>query len=85
MYSSARGEIRRPLIDEPRQKHAAAASSLIKSESWMRLEDHTNLFAKCRRLHKFATTNSNFEKIDYFRHASSYSVDVYQFLAILGW
>ena len=23
------------------------------------------------KLHKFATTNSNFENIDYFRHASS--------------
>ena len=23
---------------------------------------HTNLFAKNRKLHKFATTNSNFEK-----------------------
>ena len=26
---------------------------------------HTNLFAKKCKLHKFATTNSNFEKIDY--------------------
>ena len=26
---------------------------------------------KNRKLHKFATTNSNFENIDYFRHASS--------------
>ena len=24
--------------------------------------EHTNLFAKGRKLHKFATTNSNFEK-----------------------
>ena len=31
---------------------------------------HTNLLAKHRKLHKFATTNSNFEKIDYFRHVS---------------
>ena len=31
----------------------------------------TKLFAKYRKLHKFATTNSNFVKIDYFRHASS--------------
>ena len=31
---------------------------------------HTNLFAKNRKLHKFATTNRNFEKIDSFRHAS---------------
>ena len=32
----------------------------------------TNIFANNRKLHKFATTNRNFEKIDYFRHASSY-------------
>ena len=32
---------------------------------------HTNLVAKNCKLHKFATTNSNFEKIDYLRHASS--------------
>ena len=32
---------------------------------------HTNLFAKTRKLHKFATTNSNFEKKKIFRHASS--------------
>ena len=32
---------------------------------------HTNIFAKNRKLHKFATTNSNFEKIYSFRHASS--------------
>ena len=32
---------------------------------------HTNLFAKKCELHKFATTNSNFEKIESFRHASS--------------
>ena len=40
---------------------------------------HTNLFAKHRKLHKFATTNRNFEETDYFRHASSYNVDVFQF------
>ena len=33
---------------------------------------HTNLFAKKCKLHKFATTNSNFEKIAYLRHASFY-------------
>ena len=27
---------------------------------------HTNLFAKKYKLHKFATTNNNFEKIDFF-------------------
>ena len=27
---------------------------------------HTSLFAKNRNLHKFPTTNSNLEKIDYF-------------------
>ena len=32
---------------------------------------HTNLFAQYRKLHKFATTNSNFEKKNSFRHASS--------------
>ena len=30
-----------------------------------------NLFAKSGNLPKFATTNSNFEKIDFLRHASS--------------
>ena len=32
---------------------------------------HTNLFAKNCKLHKFATINSNFEKKNVFRHASS--------------
>ena len=32
---------------------------------------------KCK-LHKFETTNNNLER-DYFRHASSYIVHVYQF------
>ena len=41
----------------------------------------TNLFAKNCKLHKFATTNSNFEKVDHLRHASSCNVYVYQFLA----
>ena len=31
----------------------------------------TNLFAKKCKFHKFATTNSNFEKINSLRHASS--------------
>ena len=44
----------------------------------------TNIFAKNRKLHKFATTNSNFEIIDYFRHASLYSVHVYEFSAKSG-
>ena len=35
---------------------------------------HTNLFAENRKLHKFFTTNSNFAKIDYFRHESSDNV-----------
>ena len=36
----------------------------------------TNLFPNNRQLHKLATTNCNFEKIDYskFRHASSYNL-----------
>ena len=46
----------------------------------------TNLFTKYRKLHKSATTkiistNSNFAKIDYFRHASADTVHVYQFSA----
>ena len=41
----------------------------------------TKLFAKYRKLHKFATTNSNFAKNDYFRHASSDTVHVFQFSA----
>ena len=32
---------------------------------------HTNLFAKNCKLRKLATNNSNFEKIDYLRHAPS--------------
>ena len=40
---------------------------------------HKNLFANNRKLHKFATTSSNIEKNDYFRHASSCNVHVYQF------
>ena len=45
---------------------------------------HTNFFAKSSKLHKFATANSNFEKIDYFRHAP-HNVDVYQFSAKSGY
>ena len=42
----------------------------------------TNIFANNRKLHKFATTNSNFSKKDYFRHASSYiTYMLYQFSA----
>ena len=37
---------------------------------------HTNAFAKSRKLDKFVTTNSNFENIHYFRHASSYNTHV---------
>ena len=36
---------------------------------------------KKRKLHKIAIINSNFEKVDYFRHTSSYNVHVYQFSA----
>ena len=46
---------------------------------------HTNIFANNRNLHKFATTNSNLKKKLFFRHASSYNVHVYQFLAKSGW
>ena len=45
---------------------------------------HTNVFAKNSKLHKFATTNYNFEKIAYFGHASSCNVHVYQFSAKSG-
>ena len=45
---------------------------------------HTNIFANNRSLHKFAITNSNLKK-RLFRHASSYNVHVYQFLAKSGW
>ena len=45
---------------------------------------HTNLFPKKSKLHKLATTNNNFEKIDDFRHASLGNVHVYQFSAKSG-
>ena len=32
---------------------------------------HTYIFANDRKLHKFTTTNSNCEKLNSFRHASS--------------
>ena len=38
---------------------------------------HTNLFAKNRKLHKFATINSNLKKDNSFGHASSYNGHVY--------
>ena len=42
--------------------------------------------AKNRKLHKFATTSSNFrKKINYFRYVSQYNVHVYQFSAKSGW
>ena len=45
---------------------------------------HTNIFAKNRDLHKFATTYSNFEKNDYLdmHHRITY---MYKFLAKSGW
>ena len=45
---------------------------------------HTIIFANNRKLHKFATTNSNFEKINYFRQALSYNVHVYDFSYIFA-
>ena len=42
---------------------------------------HTTLLEKNHKLHKCATTNSNFEKIYYFRHSSSHNIHRYQFLA----
>ena len=41
----------------------------------------TNLFAKNCKLHKFETTINNFRKNNYYRHASSSNVHVYQFSA----
>ena len=38
-----------------------------------------NNTSKNRKLHKFATTNGNFEKNEYFRHTSSYNIHVDQF------
>ena len=32
--------------------------------------ENTNLFAQYRKLHKFAITNSNYEKNNSFRHTS---------------
>ena len=45
---------------------------------------YTNLFANNCKLYKFATINSNNVKSDYFRHASSHNVHVYQFPANSG-
>ena len=45
---------------------------------------HTNVFAKNRKLHEFATAKNFFLKINYFRHASSLNVQVYQFSAKSG-
>ena len=39
---------------------------------------------KNRKLHKIATTNSNFEKINYVRHASLSNVHICQFSAKSG-
>ena len=44
----------------------------------------TIIFAHNRKLHKFATTNSNFEKINFFSYASSYNVHVYDFFSKFG-
>ena len=46
---------------------------------------HTNIFANNRNLHKFATTNSNFEKKDYLDMHHHNNVHIYQFLAKSGW
>ena len=45
----------------------------------------TNILANNCKLHKFATTNSNLKKINYFRHVSKYNEHVYQFSAKSGW
>ena len=46
----------------------------------------TDNTVKNSMLHIFAATNSNFEKVDYFRHSSSYNrhVHEYQFSAKMG-
>ena len=46
---------------------------------------HTNLFAKNHKLHKFAATNRNFAKIDYFRHASSCNCTSISISNKIGW
>ena len=47
---------------------------------------HTNILAaNNRKLHTFATTNSNFVKRYYFSHELSYNVFVYQFLGNSGY
>ena len=38
---------------------------------------HRNIFANNRKLHKFATTNSNIEKIDYFRHGQRTCISIF--------
>ena len=43
-----------------------------------------NCFQKIGKLHKFATTNNNFERGNYFRHVSSYNVHVLLFSANSG-
>ena len=40
---------------------------------------YSNLFATKHELHKFATTNSNFEKKDDFRHDHRITYILYQF------
>ena len=45
---------------------------------------HTKVYAKKCKLHKFATTNINFEKIDYLRNALSCNVHADQFSAKSG-
>ena len=45
---------------------------------------HTNVFAKNRKLHEFATANNLFLKFNSFRHASSLRVQVYHFSAKSG-
>ena len=49
---------------------------------------HTNLFAKYRMLHvhKFATINNNYEKIEYFRHASLHTcISIFSKIGLLDW
>ena len=59
-----------------RNKHGASNSKMYVDFHKNRVSRsiktvHTNLFTKNGKLHKFATTNSNFENINYFRHEPS--------------
>ena len=61
-----------PIISDMRHRKTYMYINLYKNRVNRSVKTvYTNLFVKNRNLHKFATTNSNFSEIDYFRHASS--------------